>query len=49
MAELAAFQRAVADFADVADFVSVYISEVHPSDGWDIIGNRYEITIIFAM
>jgi|SaaInlStandDraft_6_1057023.scaffolds.fasta_scaffold29553_3 hypothetical protein len=26
------------DFADFADFVTVYISEAHPADGWSIDG-----------
>lgn len=28
------FTKVVRDFADVADFLVVYISEAHPSDGW---------------
>lgn len=34
MTRLAAFQRVVSQFADIADFLVVYIEEAHPSDGW---------------
>lgn len=34
MTRLAAFQRVVRQYADIADFVLVYIEEAHPSDGW---------------
>lgn len=34
MTRLAAFQRIVRQYADIADFVVVYIEEAHPSDGW---------------
>lgn len=27
------------DFSKVADFVTVYITEAHPTDGWHIPGN----------
>ena len=41
MAKLAQFNTLVADFADTFDFVTVYIREAHPTDGWDLIGNEY--------
>lgn len=31
------------DYADVADFVIVYISEAHPTDGWAIEGNVFQV------
>lgn len=34
MMRLAAFQRVVSQYADIADFLVVYIEEAHPSDGW---------------
>ncbi|CAB1432558.1 unnamed protein product [Pleuronectes platessa] len=34
MTRLAAFQRVVSQYADIADFSVVYIEEAHPSDGW---------------
>ncbi len=37
------FKKVAADFADLADFVTVYIKEPHPSDGFDFSGNRYKI------
>lgn len=30
-------------WADVADFAVIYIREAHPTDGWNIRGNRYSI------
>ena len=43
MAKLAEFRKAAAEFADIADFVTTYISEAHPADGWDFSGNKYKI------
>lgn len=34
LAKLREFGEIVHDFADIADFVIVYIEEAHPSDGW---------------
>lgn len=34
MTRLAAFKRVVRQYADIADFVVVYIEEAHPTDGW---------------
>lgn len=39
MANLARFRQVTKDFSKVADFVTVYIAEAHPTDGWDIPGN----------
>lgn len=35
------FSKVVREFADVADFLVVYISEAHPTDGW-----RWNVSII---
>ncbi len=40
MAELADFSRVAADFAGEVDFLTVYVSEAHPMDGWHFAGNR---------
>lgn len=34
MDRLRDFNEITADFRDIADFVVIYISEAHPSDGW---------------
>lgn len=39
MANLARFRQVMEDFGKVADFVTVYIAEAHPTDGWHIPGN----------
>lgn len=39
MAKFDHFIQVAKDFADVADFLSVYIEEAHPSDGWAFSGN----------
>ncbi|KAH3893967.1 hypothetical protein DPMN_018122 [Dreissena polymorpha] len=44
MAKLAQFNQLVDNFADSIDFVSVYLSEAHPIDGWKLTGNAYEIS-----
>ncbi|XP_052818325.1 type I iodothyronine deiodinase-like [Mya arenaria] len=44
MAKLAQFNQLVDDFAHEIDFVTVYIREAHASDGWNLIGNKYEIS-----
>ena len=43
MVELVGFKQAAADFNDMADFATVYISEAHATDGWSFAGNRYKI------
>ncbi len=43
IAELADFKKIVADFADIADFTTIYISEAHSTDGWNFPGNIYKI------
>ena len=30
------FKQVVADFSDVADFLVVYTTEAHPTEGWRI-------------
>ncbi|KAI8508982.1 Thyroxine 5-deiodinase [Branchiostoma belcheri] len=39
MAHLARFNDLVAEFADRADFLTVYIAEAHASDGWSFRNN----------
>ena len=43
IARLAEFKRLVAEFADIADYTTIYITEAHASDGFDFIGNKYKI------
>ena len=43
MALLADFKQVVADFADIADFVTIYISEAHATNQWNFPGNKYKI------
>lgn len=43
MTRLAAFQRVMRQYADVADFLVVYIEEAHPSDGWVSSDAPYQI------
>lgn len=43
MAKMARFNSLVADFADNFDFLTVYVKEAHPTDGWKIEGNRFQI------
>ena len=40
---MAEFKRVVAEFADVANFTTTYISEAHASDEWNFFGNKYKI------
>ena len=40
MAKFKEFCQLASSFADVADFVTVYIEEAHPSDGWAFSNNR---------
>lgn len=42
LTKLRDFGEIVRDFADIADFVIVYIEEAHPSDGWAL-KNNYNI------
>ena len=37
------FDSVVKEFEDIADFLIVYISEAHPTDGWVIDDNRYQL------
>ena len=34
MQRLREFREIIAEFSDVADFLVIYISEAHPTDGW---------------
>ncbi|GCC25345.1 hypothetical protein chiPu_0003755 [Chiloscyllium punctatum] len=43
MARLKSFQRLAAQYADIADFLLVYIEEAHPSDGWISTDAPYDI------
>lgn len=43
MVKLDQFQTIVTDFAHAVDFVTVYIAEAHPTDGWALGGNKYII------
>ena len=43
MALLADFKQVVADFTDIADFVTIYISEAHATNQWNFPGNKYKI------
>uniref|UniRef100_V9LIB0 Iodothyronine deiodinase n=2 Tax=Callorhinchus milii TaxID=7868 RepID=V9LIB0_CALMI len=43
MARLKAFRRVATRYADIADFLLVYIEEAHPSDGWVSTDAPYEI------
>ena len=41
MSVLDQFNQIVTDFDKHADFVTVYITEAHPSDGWAVSGSKY--------
>jgi len=41
MAEIEVFKQIARDFADIADFITIYIREAHPADGWALGGNKY--------
>lgn len=43
MTRLAAFQRVVRQYSDIADFLVIYIEEAHPSDGWVSSDAPYQI------
>ncbi|GCB76738.1 hypothetical protein scyTo_0019188 [Scyliorhinus torazame] len=43
MTRLESFQRVVTQYADIADFLLVYIEEAHPSDGWVSTDAPYDI------
>ena len=43
MSTLDDFNKVVSEFDSCADFVTVYISEAHPLDGWTLKGNAYSI------
>lgn len=40
MAKFGEFCKMASSFSDVADFVTVYIEEAHPTDGWAFSNNR---------
>lgn len=42
MAKFELFTKAARDFANIADFLTVYIQEAHPADGW-FFKNNYVI------
>ena len=41
--QLARFNKLAASYADIADFLFVYIKEAHPTDGWSFTNNKYNI------
>lgn len=43
MTRLSAFGRVMRQYADIADFLVVYIEEAHPSDGWVSSDAPYQI------
>ncbi|KAL3837499.1 hypothetical protein ACJMK2_022851 [Sinanodonta woodiana] len=43
MATLDHFIEVASNFADVADFLIVYIAEAHATDEWIVNGNKYRI------
>ena len=43
MARLDRFKKCVDDFASDVDFVTMYIEEAHPTDGWVLSKNPYTI------
>jgi hypothetical protein len=43
MAKLEQFRQLMKDFADIATFVTVYIKEAHPTDGWKFHTNQYKV------
>ncbi|KAG7158744.1 thyroxine 5-deiodinase-like [Homarus americanus] len=43
MANLQKFHELCAKYKEVADFVLVYISEAHPTDGWTISGSIFQL------
>ena len=42
MAKFELFTKTAMDFAHIADFLTIYIDEAHPPDGWSF-GNNYNI------
>ena len=45
MAQFDTFCKMASDFATVADFVTVYCEEAHPTSGWVIPTNQYNIKV----
>ena len=43
MAKLRHFNRLVQEYADLADFLIVYIQEAHPANGWAFRNNPFVI------
>ncbi|XP_042881249.1 type II iodothyronine deiodinase-like isoform X2 [Penaeus japonicus] len=43
MANLKKFREMTAEYSSVADFILIYISEAHPTDGWAIEGNVFQV------
>ena len=43
MAKLDTFKKCVTDFKNIADFITIYIDEAHPTDGWAFNNNPYAI------
>ena len=43
MSALDQFNKVVTDFDKNADFITIYIKEAHPLDGWYIPGEKYDI------
>ncbi|XP_047474696.1 type II iodothyronine deiodinase-like [Penaeus chinensis] len=43
MANLEKFRKITAEYSNVADFILIYISEAHPTDGWAIEGNVFQV------
>lgn len=42
MAKLDSFKEVVNEFADIADFLMIYVKEAHAVDGWNLRGWKYE-------
>ena len=42
MSTLDQFNQIVTDFDKHADFITVYVTEAHPSDGWLLPGDSYD-------
>lgn len=43
MASLEMFREMTEDYSGLADFVLVYIAEAHPTDGWAVRGNVFQV------
>ena len=43
MSSLDQFNKVVTDFDKHADFITIYVKEAHPLDGWYVPGGKYDI------